>query len=210
MTTSPALEVAALGARRGGARVFEGVSFQVAAGAVHALVGPNGSGKSTLIQCVLGLHPFEGRITRVDGALGYVPQTFRPEPALALTVGEFLSLGRASRPVCLGLGAAGRARVEAALARVGLAGFAPRSLHALSGGELKRVLLADALERAPGLLLLDEPWAGLDEASASALEAALRVHQQRGGAALLVTHDPEQVRRLSATVTRLGGPSAHA
>lgn len=200
----PALEVTELRARRGATDALRGVGLRVERGTLHALVGPNGSGKSTLLRCVLGLEAFEGRV-RVDGAVGYVPQVFAPEAALALTVRDFLGLTRSARPVCLGLSPAARARAAAALALLGLDGLEERALQALSGGELRRLLVADALERRPELLLLDEPWAGVDASSGARLESALRAFRAEGRTALFVTHDAAQAERLADAVTRLEG-----
>ena len=181
------------------------ISLSVRAGTVHALVGPNGAGKSSVLQCALGLLPFSGRVTLGVAKVGLVPQRFHHAPALPMTVADFLALSRTRWPACLGLSKAVRARVEVALAEVGLQGFAGRSLEALSGGELKRVLLANALEAAPELLLLDEPEAGLDAASLGWLMEALAARKAQGLAMLWVSHDEARVARLADELTRLEG-----
>lgn len=203
------LEVEGLTVRRGRDTLLADVSLLVAPGEIHALVGPNGAGKSTLLAAVLGEIEFEGRIRcrwRGAGHVGYVPQSLGVDRTLPVTVGEFLALGRQRRPVCLGLGAAARARVAALLESVGLAGFERRPFGALSGGERQRVLLAHALDPAPELLLLDEPTGGLDEASSAQLEQRLlELCRKSGTAVLMASHDHEQVRRIAARVTVLQG-----
>ena len=208
MTTSDALlESEDLRVRRGRETLLADVSLAVASGELHGLVGPNGAGKSTLLQAVLGLIEFEGRIRcrwRRDGRIGYVPQTLAVDRSLAITAGEFLGLGRQRRPVCFGLGAAARARIAALLESVGLAGFERRALAELSGGERQRVLLANAIDPAPELLLLDEPTSGLDEAATARFEElVLALRRDAGATVLMVSHDLEQVRRMADRVTVL-------
>lgn len=201
----PLLEIAQVRVAREGRTLLQDVSLEVLPGQIHALVGPNGAGKSTLLSCVLGFTDFEGSIRfhfRGSGRLGYVPQKLLVDRTLPLTAGEFLALPRTRAPVCLGVSRSARRRAEALLARVQLDGFSGRPMAVLSGGELQRVLLANALDPEPELLLLDEPASGMDEMSAAAFEATLRGLGQ-GTAVLLVSHDLPQVRRLAARVTVL-------
>ncbi|MBS2026343.1 MAG: ATP-binding cassette domain-containing protein [Deltaproteobacteria bacterium] len=197
---------------RNRARVLERVSLAVLPGTVHALVGPNGAGKSTLLQVVLGLLDHEGDVRlsfRGNGRLAYVPQRFVGEERLPLTVAELLALERQRWPVCLGIRQSARTRIASALEKVGLAGFEDRRLDALSGGERQRVLLANALEPTPELLLLDEPATGLDVEASAQLEAAVRSARTAGAAVLMASHDADVVARLADSVTRLG-PSVPA
>ncbi|MFM7140878.1 MAG: metal ABC transporter ATP-binding protein [Alphaproteobacteria bacterium] len=205
MNPEPVLEIADLRVDRDGRPAIEGVSLEVAPGEIHVLVGPNGAGKSTLLQAVLGLLDFDGRVTlrwRGSGRLGWVPQSFAVDRTLPITVGEFLALSRQRRPVCLGVGRRVRAGIESLLAMVGLDGFFARELSALSGGELQRLLLANAVDPAPELLLLDEPGGGLDEAATARMEDVItRLSRESGTAVLMVSHDFGQVRRLADRVT---------
>ena len=205
--TSPVLEIDALSVARDGRTLLADVAFAVARGSTHVLLGPNGAGKTTLLSAVLGQTPFAGRIRfhwRGSGRLGYVPQGFHVDRTLPLTVGEFLALPRQRRPVCLGVGRATRARMEAVLARVGLTDCWTRPLGVLSGGEQRRVLLANAIDPLPEFLLLDEPASGLDEIAVEQLEATLAALQAEGGTSvLMVSHDLEQVRRVADRVTLL-------
>jgi zinc transport system ATP-binding protein len=202
----PLVEIRDLEVARDGRRAIHGVGLDVAPASIHLLVGPNGAGKSSLLAALLGLVEFGGTIRfhwRGSERIGYVPQAFAVDRTLPLTVGEFLALSRQQRPVALGLGAAMRARVESLLGRVGLRGFSKRLLGALSGGELQKVLLANALDPAPELLLLDEPSSGLDETSVRDFEAVVAGLQQAGTSVLMVSHDLGQVRRIADRVTLL-------
>ena len=205
--TSPVLEIDALSVARDGRTLLADVAFAVARGSTHVLLGPNGAGKTTLLSAVLGQTPFAGRIRfhwRGSGRLGYVPQGFHVDRTLPLTVGEFLALPRQRRPVCLGVGRATRTRMETVLARVGLSDCWTRPLGVLSGGEQRRVLLANAIDPLPEFLLLDEPASGLDEIAVEQLEATLAALQAEGGTSvLMVSHDLEQVRRVADRVTLL-------
>jgi zinc transport system ATP-binding protein len=205
-----ALEIEGLCVRRGPERVLDGVSLSLFAGAVHAVVGPNGGGKSTLIAAILGALPYDGVIRQAapreprGRRIGYVPQAFPVDPTLPLTVRDFLALGRQRRPVCLGVDRAAAGAADEILARVGLPGFAGRPLGALSGGERQRVLLAQAIDPPPDLLLLDEPLSAVDAPSAALVDELLATAvRSHGTAALMVTHDLEHVRRAAAVVTVL-------
>jgi zinc transport system ATP-binding protein len=211
------LEIDALAVRRHREALLDDVTLRVRRGSIHVLVGPNGAGKSTLLSAVLGQIPFEGRIVvNWTGAatIGYVPQSFAVDPTLPVTVGDFLALTRQRRPVCLGLTRASRVIIARLLDRVGLRGLEQRPLAVLSGGELRRVLLAHALDPEPELLLLDEPTAGLDESAVGILDEILLGAKRTGRTTvLMVSHDLEQVRRVADRVTLLdrrvvveGGP----
>jgi zinc transport system ATP-binding protein len=204
---APVLETRDLTVRRGRVLLLDRVSLALPPGSITALVGPNGAGKSTLIAAVLGQIEFEGRILfhwRRDGRIGLVPQRFATDPTLPLTAGEFLALTRQRRPLCLGKTAAVRARVERLLADADLGGFASRPLGMLSGGEMQRLLLANATDPLPELLLLDEPTTGLDGRAVRRFEERLLAARDESGVTtLMVSHDPAQVRRLADHVVEL-------
>ena len=201
----PLLEISNLTLRPARAAVVSNFSLTIERGTLHALVGPNGAGKTTLLSAVLGLVPFDGRIVAHwagSGRISYVPQQFQVDRTLPLTVAEFLALTRQRRPVCLGVAPNTRERIGRLLEHVMLAGFADRPLATLSGGELRRVLLANALDPLPELLILDEPSSGLDEASTRWLEDTLRSLKGEM-TVLMVSHDADQVRRIADRVTPL-------
>ena len=178
--------------------VLEGVSGEVAAGESVALIGPNGAGKTTLLKAVLGLVPVvRGSITvlgRPPAAarrqVAYVPQAAALDPEFPVSAGQVVLMGRypgigwVRRP-----GRADRAAAEAALVGVGLADHAGVRFGALSGGQRQRVLLARAMAQKARLLLLDEPFNGVDATSEELLLAALAKLRAAGAAVLVSTHD---------------------
>jgi zinc transport system ATP-binding protein len=203
----PLVEIQDVTIRRHREVLLDRVTISIARGALHAIVGPNGAGKSTLVAAMLGHTAFDGRIAmtwQARGAIGYVPQTFPIDATLPVTVEDFLALTRQRRPVCLGVGGGARKTIAGLLARVGLTGLEGRPLAVLSGGEMRRVLLAHALDPEPELLVLDEPGSGLDQTSAQWLEDALAaMRETRRTTIVLVSHDFDRVRRLADRVTLL-------
>jgi zinc transport system ATP-binding protein len=199
------LEISGLTLRPAREALLSDFSLRIERGTLHALVGPNGAGKTTLLSAILGLVPFDGRITAHwmgTGRIAYVPQQFQVDRTLPVTVADFLALTRQRRPVCLGVAQQTRKRISLLLDRVGLGGFDDRPLSVLSGGELRRVLLANALDPLPELLILDEPATGLDETAARWLDTTLQ-SLKREMTTLMVSHDSEQVRRIADRVTNL-------
>ena len=204
------LEISGLTLRPAREALLTDFSLTVERGTVHAIVGPNGAGKTTLLSAVLGLIPFDGRIVAHwagRGRIAYVPQQFQIDRTLPVTVADFLALSRQSFPVCLGVTGATRKRISLLLERVGLAGIETRTLSVLSGGELRRVLLANALDPLPELLILDEPGGGLDAGAARWLDDTL-VSLKGEITVLMVSHDSEQVRRIADRVTHLRAADA--
>ena len=206
MIEPPIVEVHDVSVRRRGEQLLEGITLAVERGSIHLLIGPNGAGKTTLLGTLLEQVIFDGRILahwRAGGRIGYVPQTFAVDPSLPVTVEDFLALTRQRRPVCFGVGAAARRNLSRLLEQVGAAGLERRPLAVLSGGELRRVLLAHALDPAPELLILDEPSSGLDEGGIRQLEDLLRQLCASGTTIFMVSHDLDQVRRIGNRVTVL-------
>ncbi len=206
MTKPTAIAIDHVTVRREGQVVIDDASLGIDRGTVHVVVGPNGGGKSTLLAAVLGQIPFTGTIEVTfhgAGTVGYVPQSFVADRTLPITVAEFLALSRQRRPVCLGIGRATRARIAEILAAVDLEGFERRRIGELSGGELRRVLIGNAIDPAPELLLCDEPAAGLDPDSAERLDQLLLdLRERHRTTILLVSHDRAQVHRIADRVTR--------
>jgi zinc transport system ATP-binding protein len=206
-TSDPLLEISGLTLRPAREALLTDFSLTVERGTLHAIVGPNGAGKTTLLSAVLGLIPFDGRIVAHwagRGRMAYVPQHFQIDRTLPVTVTDFLALSRQDFPVCLGVTSATRKRIALLLARVGLGGIETRMLSVLSGGELRRVLLANALDPLPELLILDEPGGGLDADAARWLDDTL-VSLKGEMTVLMVSHDSDQVRRIADQVTVLAG-----
>jgi manganese/iron transport system ATP-binding protein len=182
----------------GRATVVEDVHGVVHSGQAVALIGPNGAGKSTLLRSVLGLVDVVGGRVEVLGRtpararrdVAYVPQVDTLDAQFPVSVGQVVLMGRyrdvgwLRRP-----GAADRAIAAEALAAVGLEQRARDRFGTLSGGQRQRVLLARAIAQRPRLLLLDEPFNGVDAVSQQALLQALATLQERGAAVVVSTHD---------------------
>ena len=166
----------------GGQSIVDGVDIAVDFGEIVILIGPNGSGKTTLVRTLLGLvEAGKGSVRRKARlVIGYVPQQFQIDPTLPLTVGRFLMLGtRASAK-----------DLAAALSEVGVGRVLDSPVQSLSGGQMRRVLLARALLRDPDLLVLDEPTAGVDVAGQAALYDLVRsIRDKRGCGVLLISHN---------------------
>ena len=185
-----------LAAGYGGRAAIEGVSFRIAPGQRIGLLGPNGGGKTTLLRAMLGeLEPLRGRL-RVSATCGVVPQTERSRldyPVSALDVALMGSLSRLPwwrRP-----GRADRRAALDALDAVGLRELAASTFGELSGGQRQRVLIARGLVQEAGLMLLDEPFGGLDTDSAERLEQLLADLAVGGKGVIVATHDLDQARR---------------
>ena len=162
--------------------ILKDVDIDIHAREIVTLIGPNGAGKTTLVRLLLGLEaPDGGKVQRADGLkIGYVPQRFDVDRAVPLTVDRFLALGQMTE----------RDDRTAMLAEVGGAGLGDRQFAELSGGQLQRVLIARALLRTPGLLVLDEPVRGVDYAGEAELYGLIgRIRAERGIGVLLVSHD---------------------
>jgi len=200
----PVLEAKNVSVWRDRRALLEDVSLEVARGSIHAVIGPNGAGKSTLIAALLGQTSFTGKVAfhfKGSGAIGFVPQSVAVDRTLPVTVAELFALSRQSLPVCLGVGRAARKKCGELLERVGLSGFESRRLGALSGGELQRVLFANALDPEPEILILDEPASGIDEKGTALVESRLSEMREKGTSVLIVSHDIRQVRRLADGAT---------
>jgi manganese transport system ATP-binding protein len=210
----PALEVTGLTVAYRDVVALQGVDLTVPAGTAFGLIGVNGSGKSTLFKAVLGLvRPLAGGVrvlgdlpdaARRRGLIGYVPQADDIDPDFPVSVADVVLMGRyhlmgwRRRP-----DRTDREAVGEALRRVGMEGLAGRQIGRLSGGQRQRVLLARALAQRARLLLLDEPFNGVDAASEAAVTDVLRELVAEGSTLLVATHDLTMLPALCAEVVLL-------
>ncbi|MBZ2195250.1 metal ABC transporter ATP-binding protein [Occultella gossypii] len=192
----------------GSATILRGIDLTVGEGEVVALLGANGSGKSTLMRALLGLVPISGGDASLFGIsvrnqrrqvpwprIGYVPQRASvgsgiPATALEVVLTGLLHDRRWHVP------RGGRTRALDALASVDLADRAHSPLHQLSGGQQQRVAIARALVRAPELLLLDEPMAGVDRPTQATFARLLTTLQSEGTTVGIVLHELGPIRPL--------------
>jgi ABC-type Mn2+/Zn2+ transport system ATPase subunit len=188
------LRVTDLAAGYGGPVVIEDVSFELQAGERIGVLGPNGGGKSTLFRVLLGeLEPLRGSVTGAS-RFGFVPQTERSRLVFPLSALDVALMGTLSRtPWWRPTGRRERRLALAALGRVGLGDLADRQYGELSGGQRQRLLVARALVQDAPVLLLDEPFTGVDRPSAELLESVLAELAAEGRGVLIATHDLDQV-----------------
>ncbi|MCO8276761.1 metal ABC transporter ATP-binding protein [Actinoplanes sp. TRM 88003] len=210
----PALRYAGVSVGYDRTPVLTHVDLELDPGQRLILVGPNGAGKSTLIKSVLGLAPvLAGEATVLGespaaarGRAGYVPQIDTLDADFPVSVRQVVMMGRYRsigwwRPAR----AADRRAVADALELVGLADRAGHRFGTLSGGQRQRVLLARAIAAEPRLLLLDEPFNGVDAVSQEAIIAVLRELAAGGTALVLSTHDLTVARELADLVCLING-----
>lgn len=199
--TAPAvIEVRDATVRYGEVLALDSASLRVGGGRVCGLIGMNGSGKSTLFNTIMGMvRPETGSVrirggssarARRDGIVGYVPQNEAVDWGFPISVREVVMTGRYGR-----MGFTRRARrddqdaVDRAIERVGLTELAGRQIGRLSGGQRKRAFVARGIAQGAGVLLLDEPFAGVDRRSEAMITRLLRELAEEGATVLVSTHD---------------------
>lgn len=182
----------------GGVPVVVGVDCGFVQGSLTAIVGPNGGGKTTLLKGLLGLIPthsgaIESRYSRQD--MAYLPQSSEVDASFPVTVEDFVSVGlwtkigglRAVSPLLA-------QQVKGALEAVGLPGYAARWMDELSGGQFQRMRFARLLVQDAPVVLLDEPFAGIDKETTRALLRLIADWHARGKTVVAVLHDLDLVR----------------
>ncbi len=201
----PRLEVQGLIRAFSGRRVVDDVSFSIPAGQVTCLLGPSGCGKSTTLRMIAGVDMQDSGRILVDGNL-ICDTVFRIPPerrSIGLMFQDFALFPHLSVADNVAFGLPrhipGRAeRVGGLLERVKLSGFGAKFPHELSGGEQQRVALARALAPRPRILLMDEPFSGLDERLRDDIrDDTLALLKEEGAAVLLVTHEPHEAMRMA-------------
>jgi iron(III) transport system ATP-binding protein len=190
--------------------VVREVSLRVAPGEIHSLLGPSGSGKTTLLRLVAGLETLQrGRIF-IGGRLVAQPRLHVPPEArgVGFVFQDYALFPHLSvrKNILFGLRKGARSergqRVDELLASVGMSPFADAMPHTLSGGQQQRVALARALASHPTVMLLDEPFSGLDARLRGEVRTLTKnVLHQAGVATLMVTHDPQEALQVSDRVS---------
>jgi len=219
---SGVLDLAGVSVRLGGRLVLQDVDLRVDRGELLGLLGPNGAGKTTLLRAALGLlAPAAGRVTVAGrppaagrGAIGYVPQRHEFAWDFPLSVENVVMTGRTGK-----LGLFRRPRiadwraVDEALERVRMTALRTRPVGALSGGQRQRVSVARALASRPDVLLLDEPFTGLDLPTQELLTELFVALAREGRAVLMTTHDLagavytcDRIALLNETIVAAGEP----
>jgi manganese/zinc/iron transport system ATP- binding protein len=178
--------------------VLRSVSFDVNSGQIVGVVGPNGAGKSTLLRAILGLIPLDAGSITLSGKpisqcrnrVAYVPQTEAVDWDFPVTVQDVVLMGRYGRLGLFGRPKhADRSAAEEALELVGMTEYAHRHIRQLSGGQQQRVFLARALCQDADILLLDEPFAGVDAATEQTIFNLITKLAAQGKTLIVVNHD---------------------
>jgi len=193
--------------------VATGVTVTVRHGEALALIGPNGAGKSTVILGLLGLTTLHaGRLdvlgttpAAARGSIGFVPQSLSLDPQFPVSLEQVVAMGRYRRLGWRWPGRADRDAVRRALQRVSLHALRRRRFGMLSGGQQQRGLLARALVADPRLMVLDEPFNGLDQANRDALLEIVRDLKASGVAFVISTHDLDLARAVCDSVLLING-----
>ena len=197
-TTSTAIEVSNLTVSYGPVPALLDISVQIPAGKLIGIIGPNGSGKSTLIKSMLGfvkpdvgsVEVFGQDVASVKGRIAYVPQRGSVDWDFPVTVREVAAMGRyGKRRWWQDLTKEDYHLAGEALEKVRMSEFANRQIGQLSGGQQQRVFMARALAQNADILLLDEPFAGVDAATESAILEVLQDTKASGKTVVVVHHD---------------------
>jgi ABC-type Mn2+/Zn2+ transport system ATPase subunit len=192
------LELREVSVSYGGRPALESVSLSIPHGAQWAVVGPNGAGKSTLFKAMVGLLPLRAGQMLIHGrppgehrdSVAYVPQREEVDWRFPVTVSDVVAMGRYGRRRWLRrLSPGDRAVVRESLERLGIGELAERPIGELSGGQQQRVFLARALAQEPHVLLLDEPFTGVDVATREATLGLLAGLRARSVTVMVSTHD---------------------
>ncbi|OGH68400.1 MAG: hypothetical protein A3I29_00590 [Candidatus Magasanikbacteria bacterium RIFCSPLOWO2_02_FULL_44_11] len=188
--------------------VLDRVSFNVEKGEIISVVGPNGSGKSTLVKALLGLIPSTGEVSlsgqkmiRSSALAGYVPQRFEFDKTFPLTVHEFLSLTHRNLA---------DSEKKELIEDLQVDGLFRKKLGSLSGGQLQRVLIVQALLARPQILILDEPTTGIDvKGTQDFYKLIQHLNQEHQVTIMLVSHETDVAYSLSDKVLCLDNLAYH-
>lgn len=196
------LRVENLEAGYDGRMVIKGLNMVVHDGDVVAVLGPNGSGKTTFLKAILGMLPLKGGRVRLFGQppggpehearVAYIPQRMELDRTFPITLREMLNLRRH------------RKEMEMYIDMLEIRGLLDKKVGDLSGGQMQRALLAYALIKDPGLLIMDEPTSWVDARGANCILCIIKDLRAKGIAVLLVSHDYSAIKHISTHVLGVG------
>ena len=223
LAASAALHLRDIEVSYGSSVALRGVSADIAPGMIAGVIGPNGSGKSTLLKAIAGVLPVSlGTIRLGDtdirqhaARVAFVPQREEVNWDFPVTARDVVLMGRYRTKGWLRWpGAADRAMADAALERLGLGGMGERHISQFSGGQQQRIFLARAMVQEPLLVLLDEPFSGVDVTNRAIFHETIRELAGRGIIVMIATHELAEVQQTTDLVLCLNrrmiafGPTA--
>lgn len=188
----------------GGTQILKNINFEIKKGTIHSLIGPNGGGKSSLVKCILSLLPYEGEILlkyNKDKVIGYVPQNMYFDKSLPMSVNDFLTMTFQNKPCFLGAKKEISKIIDELLIKVGMLDKKYRKIGSLSGGELQRILLIQAIYPEPNLLILDEPLQGIDTIGEEYFLKIIQELRDLGTTIIWVHHNLKQIISIADKVT---------
>lgn len=202
------LEHVSLGWR--GKTALRDVSLQFHQGGLYAIVGPNGAGKSTLLKALTTeIAPLQGQVRlgfNLQKDLAFLPQQADMDRGFPITVYDLVAMGAWPRiGAWRKVDSAEHKRIQYALEKVGLSGFAARRIHTLSGGQFQRALFARMILQEASVILLDEPFAAVDSDTTQALLALILEWHEQGRTVIAVLHEMEMVQKHFPQCVLLGG-----
>ena len=192
--------------------ILQDVNAHIPVGSSTAIVGPNGAGKTSLTLAILGQMSYKGQISfpgcknPLKPKFGFVPQKLQFDRDMPITVQDYLLAGLQRRPLFFGASASAKQKVAAILEELECEKLLNRVFGALSGGEIQRILLAQALLTEPEILVLDEPTAGVDfKGGQICCELLRKIREDRGFTQIMISHDLATVAAHATHVICLKG-----
>ncbi len=203
------ISVKDIGVKKGKETLLNNVSFDLFCGQLTVLIGVNGAGKTTLLKSILNEIKHDGSVSfeshhgeKIENiTIGYVPQHLDFDHSAPISVEDFMLLGRKSSPVCFFKNKKLKKDIDELLEKVGCLEIKHKTLGVLSGGEIQRVMLANALYPQPELLILDEPVSGVDlKGSEKFYEVISDLKKNYHMAIAMVSHDMGIVKEYADNV----------